>query len=250
MNAPEFKAKYDRDGFVVVPQFLPKSLLAELLGQLDRYIRDVAPTLPDASAFYEDKQRPETLKQLQNMAIDPFFDEYRRQPRWLSLAETMLGEPGEAKEPEWFDKPPGTNHVTPPHQDNYYFCLTPPHVVTLWIALDRVDEENGCLRYVRGSHLAGVRPHGRLKVLGFSQGITDYGSADREREVAIFLEPGDLVLHHGNTIHRADANRSATRHRRAFAMVFQGSSCRRDEAAFQRYKAALEQQHQQLGLTV
>jgi phytanoyl-CoA hydroxylase len=250
MNDSELKARYDRDGFAIVPQFLPASLLAELRSQLDRYIRDVVPTLPDTHAFYEDKQRPETLKQLQNMATDPYFGEYRRQPHWLSLAEMLIGEPAHAKEPEWFDKPPGTNHVTPPHQDNFYFCLTPPHVVTLWLALDRVDEENGCLRYVRGSHRAGVRPHGRSNILGFSQGITDLGPADREREVSIFLEAGDLVLHHGNTIHRADANRSNTRHRRAFAVVFQGASCRRDEAAFTRYKAALEQQHKQLGLTV
>src|SRR5262245_35917991 len=153
MNTLDYKARYDRDGFVVVPQFLPQDLFAELRGQLDRYVRDVVPTLPDASAFYEDKERPETLKQLQNMGTDPFFSAYRRQHEWLSLAETVLGEPAEVKEPEWFDKPPGTHHVTPPHQDNYYFCLTPPQVVTLWLALDHVDEENGCLRYVRGSHL-------------------------------------------------------------------------------------------------
>ena len=30
---------------------------------------------------------------------------------------------------------------TPPHQDNYYFCLKPPDVVTLWVALDPVDED-------------------------------------------------------------------------------------------------------------
>jgi len=34
--------------------------------------------------------------------------------------------------PEWFNKPPATNHITPPHQDNYYFCLEPPNVVTIW----------------------------------------------------------------------------------------------------------------------
>ena len=28
---------------------------------------------------------------------------------------------------------------TPPHQDNHYFCLDPPNVVTIWMALDTVD---------------------------------------------------------------------------------------------------------------
>ena len=64
----------------------------------------------------------------------------------------------------------------------------------------------------------------------------------------IHLQPGDVVVHHGNTIHRADANRSATRNRRAFAMVVKGLSCRRDEEAYTRYLAALKAQHEQMGL--
>ena len=106
------------------------------------------------------------------MGRDSFFDAYRDHPRWRQVAEALLGEPVGAEEPEWFNKPPGTVHVTPPHQDNYYFCLTPPHVLTIWLALDDVDAENGCLRYVAGSHTRGFRPHNRSNVLGFSQGIS------------------------------------------------------------------------------
>ena len=81
-----------------------------------------------------------------------------------------------------------------------------------------------------------------------SQGITDYRAADTAREVKVCLRPGDAVVHHGGMIHRAEANRSATRHRRAFAMVMQGESCRRDEEAYARYMAALKQQHEALGV--
>jgi phytanoyl-CoA hydroxylase len=249
MDFRSLRPAYDRDGFAAVRQFLPASDFAELTRELERYIRDVVPTLPDAHAFYDDKGRPETLKQLQHMGLDPYFKAYRDHAAWRALAEALIGEAANPLEPEWFNKPPGTQHITPPHQDNYYFCLRPPHVVTLWMALDTVDEENGCLRYVRGSHLEGIRPHGRSNVLGFSQGILDHGDLDREREVAIHLEPGDVVAHHGNTIHRADANRSAVRNRRAFALVYKGVSCQRDEEAFGRYQAALKSQHQQLGLT-
>lgn len=248
MDFSSYRAAFDRDGFVVVRQLLPPDQFADLGRQLDRYVHEVVPALSDADAFYEDKQRPESLKQLHRMTLDPFFGEYRRHPAWLSLAEALIGEPAQAHDPEWFDKPPGFSKVTPPHQDNYYFCLQPPHVVTLWMALDVVDEANGCLRHVRGSHLAGIRPHGRSNILGFSQGITDYGDADRQLECPIFLEPGDVVAHHGNTIHSAEANRSAARHRRAFAMVYQGQSCQRDVPAFARYQAAYAEQRQQLGL--
>jgi phytanoyl-CoA hydroxylase len=242
------RAAFARQGFVVIPGFLDDSELAELCGQLGRYIGDVVPNLPETHAFYHDRDRPETLKQMQHMQGDSFFREYTCRAKWRELAQALLGEPATCEAPEWFNKPPGVDHPTPPHQDNYYFNLHPPSVVTLWLALDPVDEENGCLRYVVGSHLAGFRPHARSRVLGFSQGITDFGPDDAAREVQVHLAPGDLTAHHGMTIHRADPNRSLVRNRRAFAMVFKGQSCRRDEEAFARYQSAMRAQHEELGL--
>lgn len=248
MQKTNDQSRFARDGYTVIRQLLPPDELAELKQNLDRYIRDVVPRLADADAFYEDRARPETLKQLQRMGQDEFFESYGRRPRWVNVAERLLGEPAIAEQPEWFNKPPGTNHVTPPHQDNYYFCLAPPSVLTIWLALDEVDAENGCLRYVAGSHQGGFRTHCRSKILGFSQGITDYSADDFTCEVAVTLQPGDAVAHHGMTIHRADVNMSATRNRRSFAMVFKGVSCQRDEAAFARYQASARAQHQAMGL--
>jgi phytanoyl-CoA hydroxylase len=247
MNFDQLKPDYDRDGFAVVRGFLPPADLAELTRELDRYIRAVVPTLPDTAAFFLDRSRPETLKQMQHMTGDAYFADYATHPRWLALARALVGEDVTSMGPEWFNKPPASGSPTPPHQDNYYFNLTPPNVVTVWLALDVVNEENGCLRYVAGSHLRGVRPHGRSEILGFSQGITDYAAGDREKEVAVHLQPGDAVAHHGNTIHCAGPNRSP-RHRRAVAMVFRGASCRRDEEAYARYQAAVKAQHAALGL--
>jgi phytanoyl-CoA hydroxylase len=240
MSAERLKSTFDRDGFVVVRGFLEPVELELLRANLDRYIHEFVPALPAGDAFYVDRSRSETLKQLQRMGRDPFFASYPRHAKWLALARELVGEEVEADQPEWFNKPPATDSPTPAHQDNYYFCLLPPHVVTIWLALDPVNEENGCLRYLPGSHRLGLRPHSRSQVLGFSQGITDYSSADRAKETAVCLEAGDVVAHHGETVHRAEANRSASRNRRAFAVVYRGASCRRDEAAFARYAAELE----------
>ena len=242
MRFRQYRPQFERDGFVVVPGFLSPEALAELQGQLDRYIREVVPTLPAAQAMYVDPSRPETLKQLHRLGEDPAFERYRHDPYWLELASDLLGEEVETHQPEWFNKPPGEPAPTPPHQDSYYFNLEPPNVLTIWVALDEVNEENGCVRCLPGSHLQGVRPHGASSVLGFSQGITDYGPADAAREVPLRLRPGDASVHHGLTVHRADPNRSPNRHRRAFALVVNGKSCRRDETAYARYLASLERQ--------
>ncbi len=247
MTFHELKPEFDLSGYVIVRQLLPADEFAELGRQLDRYVRDVVPGLADGDAFYDaGRTRPESLKQLHRLDQDPFFERFKHNPTWRALAESLLCEPATAESPEWFNKPPMSAQGTPPHQDNYYFNLRPCNVVTIWMALDAVDQDNACMRYVPCSHRGQVRPHARSNVLGFSQGITDYGPDDASREVAICLSPGDVTAHHGNLIHLAGANRSSTRHRRAFAIVYKGASCRRDEVAYARYLAAVKSQHDAL----
>ncbi|MFO0947348.1 MAG: phytanoyl-CoA dioxygenase family protein [Planctomycetota bacterium] len=243
------RAAYERDGFVVVRQLLPADEFATLRAALDRYVREIVPTLPPSDAFYEDPSLPASLKQMQRLAQwDPYFADYAHHPRWRALAELLIGEEARSDGPEWFNKPPSLSRMTPPHQDNFYFNLKPSNVATLWMAIDPVDAENGALRYVPGSHLRGFRPHQRTDVVGFSQGINDFTDAEREHSVEVHLDPGDVVAHHGMTIHSAEPNRSKTRQRRAFAMVFKGVSCRRDEAGYSRYLESLREQHQSMGL--
>src|SRR6476660_5652194 len=114
MQSSNLKIEFEHDGFVVIRDFLRPDALHELQNQLNRYIREVVPKLPSSDAFYEDRSRPESLKQLQRMDCDSFFNEYKRNEPWAALAETLLGESAVADPPEWFNKPPGTNHVTPP----------------------------------------------------------------------------------------------------------------------------------------
>ena len=247
-HVDQLREEFQQNGFVVVRQFLAADVLKELKDHLDRFIQDVVPGLPASNAFYHDRDRPETLKQLNEMQDDPYFDEIRSRSQWIDLATRLLGEQAVPKHPQWFNKPPGIDHPTPPHQDNYYFCLDPDASITLWLALDPVDQENGCLRYLPGSHRGGLREHDASNVLGFSQGISNYGEEEISREVEISCQPGDLVVHHGEVIHRADPNRTADRQRRAFAVVYRSESAKRNETAYQKYQASLAKQHVARGL--
>ena len=166
----------------------------------------------------------------------------------VEMVEQLIGKRVTIVFSQVFLKPPEKGGPKPIHQDNHYFSINPPNAMTAWLALDPVDLENGCLRYIAGSHRTGRRPHSATRLLGFSQGITNYGPDDEERETAVELQQGDLVVHHCETIHRADPNRSTTRHRRAFAMVFFGHSCCPDEESRKNYAAELQQQHESLGL--
>jgi ectoine hydroxylase-related dioxygenase (phytanoyl-CoA dioxygenase family) len=85
-----------------------------------------------------------------------------------------------------------------------------------------VDEENGCVRYVPGSHRQGLRPHASTDVLGFSQGISGYSDADRALEIPMPAKPGDILIHHSPTIHSAGSNRSP-RTRKALGFIYYSS---------------------------
>jgi phytanoyl-CoA hydroxylase len=238
INAQQFKAAFDRDGYVVIRQFLDPNELSELRRELDRYIGRIA-ELPRTDVMFEDRGRPDTLKQLAHMKQnDAFFAEFIVRPRWIGLSAVLLDDTAVAKELEWFNKPPRASRETPAHQDGYYFMLTPAESTTMWLALDSVDEWNGCVRYVPGSQRRGLRPHARTDVLGFSQGITDYGEADYAAEVPIRAEPGDLLVHHALTVHRADANNS-DRHRRSLGLIYYAAGAQQDKVRLAAYQQNL-----------
>lgn len=240
---PQLKQTFDRDGSVVLRGFLSPAEVADLWRELDRYKKEVVPTLPPTEHFYEIKGQPETLKYLQALPKhDPYFDRLAKDERFTRLARLLLNGAVISKDISLFDKPPRVGAITPPHQDGFYFMLEPMEALTFWLALDPVDEGNGCVRYVRGSHLQGLRLHRRTATLGFSQGISDYGTPeDLKNEVPVPAMPGDLLAHHCLTTHRADANTS-DRHRNALGLVYYAARARMDEKKQDEYRKSLQRE--------
>ena len=96
------------------------------------------------------------------------------------------------------------------------------------MALEDVDDENGCIHYVKGSHSKEeYRPHGKSEILGFSQGVTDFGTEeDKINTVKFEGKAGMFLMHHAKTIHFASPNKSLVRSRRAFGFVYHGVSAK------------------------
>ena len=223
-----------------MPEFYDGNEVQEIEEAMGNFIAKHISALPPEHVFYEDKANRATLKQIQCLhEHDGFFaDLFNDKPR--QLAEELLGEAVVCRNLQFFNKPPGIGKATPVHQDGYYFMLEPCHALTMWMALDAADEENGCVRYLAGSHIHGMRPHVRTNILGFSQGISGYDSeAD---EITCPAHPGDLLAHHALTIHRADANTSTTRSRRALGFVFYGESAKESTPAHEAYQRKLRKE--------
>ncbi|NOZ33507.1 MAG: phytanoyl-CoA dioxygenase family protein [Alphaproteobacteria bacterium] len=234
---------FDRDGYIAIQPLFDAEKMKEINAELDRFIGECVPRMSRAEVYYEDINDPDSIKQMMNMNDhDAYFRNLVENGPVRQLAETVLGEAVKPANVEYFNKPPGIGQPTPAHQDGYFFHLTPSSAVTGWLALEEVDHENGCLHYVRGSHKSsGFRPHARSKVLGFSQGMTDFGTPEDKADTVSFpCGGGTLLMHHAKTIHWAGANRSKTRSRRALGFIYFAKSAKNDKAARAAYQAKLD----------
>ncbi len=135
--------------------------------------------------------------------------EFLSHPSLVDLAEELLGTPeisvhgvfnARPKLPDqkWTD--------TPWHQDaQYYTDAAEIPVVTLWIPLQRVTEQNSCLQ-VAGGH-QGEPLHEAFKdETGFIGLSKERGAA--LKGVSIEMEPGDALCFTQKTPHRATSNQS------------------------------------------
>lgn len=233
---------FNRDGFVRIQAFMSAREMDDLEENTNRFIRDVAPGLPKTVSMYSDVNNPASLKQIEFLEdYDPFFATLAQKSKIQGLAEALLDEEVVSKSVQYFSKPPQFSSPTPPHQDGYYFCLKPNVAATVWIAFDDIDEENGAILYVPGSHLKGVIDHQASYVLGFSQGIGD-DSAEYGSSVVCNVKRGDCLVHHSLMIHSAGANLSRDRKRRAMNFVYYAKRAQVDPELQRAYKDSVDRQ--------
>ena len=234
-----YKTRFREEGYVAITGFLSHDEIKAIDAKINDLVASTVPAMPPEHVFYEDKGDVSTLKQLQHLdQHDAFFSSLFHRESIAGLAEYLLDDTAVPWNMQWFNKPPRIGKETPPHQDGFYFMLEPNEALTMWLAIDEVDEENGCVRYIPGSHREGLRAHGSTGVLGFSQGIVDYSAGDAAREVPMIVKPGDLIVHHSLTIHRADANKS-NRTRKGLGFIFYSSSAKHDKQKHAQYQETL-----------
>jgi aspartate/methionine/tyrosine aminotransferase len=111
------------------------------------------------------------------------------------------------------NKPPHVRSVKDLHQDGAYFDHRDrdADVVTAWIPLQPVDEANGTLQVLHGSHRWGPLPHST------GEATLDLEALDRGSFTACELDAGGVVLADKNLVHYSDSNRGSTARR---ALIF------------------------------
>lgn len=77
-------------------------------------------------------------------------------PKILGPVRDILGEDVVGWGAHFFCKLPGDGKRVDWHQDCSYWPLTPTKALTVWLAIDDADLENGCMEVFAGSHTFGL----------------------------------------------------------------------------------------------
>lgn len=179
---------------------------------------------------------------LGNLHFDePFAWDLATNPKVLDCVESLVGPDILLLATRTFCKYGPSDEFVAWHQDVTYWGLEPPFAVNAWIAIDDADPDNGCVRFIPGSHEWGLREHGKAKEAGNLLSINQevpLSEQELNRAVDNELEAGQISLHHGMTVHGSRPNRS-NRRRCGMATIYVPAHSRPAAGAEGNWKVAL-----------
>ena len=153
--------------------------------------------------------------------MTPGFHDILWNPAFVIAAFQLLGQkPVRFWHDQLFCKPAKHGGVVAWHQDYSYWTRSKPmQHLTTWVGLDDATEENGCLRYIPGSHRWGFL--GKPVLTGEMDGLKKYLDKDQQEElkrsIPIEMKRGYATFHHPLLVHGSFEN-SSDRSRRAFVL--------------------------------
>lgn len=169
----------------------------------------------------DDPNAPLRLPQMMNPAsYAPELAKAALRTAALSLARQLLGETAEATDEHAICKPEADGAETPWHQDEAYWDPAYDYdALSVWVPLQDVSVENGCMQFIPGSHRLGMLSHHAIGHDVRVHGLTT-DDVDARQAVACPLPVGGCTVHHCRTLHYTGPNHT-NQVRRAYIMMFQ-----------------------------
>jgi hypothetical protein len=199
---PNEVERFNRDGFLRPLQAFDATEAASLRDYIDGLVRAVV-SAPDRRNSYSISSYHVVCQGLYDLIGTPLL---------LDYVEDILGPDFVCWGMQLFSKQPGDPKEVPFHQDAVYWPLTPAKSVSVWIAIDDVNEENAAMQFVPGSHILGPLPHEAKQLDGTRvlkrQAIDAHSYGDR---VINALHAGEISIHSDLLLHGSQANQSKRR---------------------------------------
>ena len=161
----------------------------------------------------------------------------------IDVAKEFLNSDPEFRGCELFAKPAKNGLPSPDHQDNYYWAVKGSNALTLWIALEKSNRNNGCVHYYDKSHKYGILDHEESFAKGSSQKVSDTNFLRKFNISYPELEPGDAIIHHSLVVHGSSKNISK-KSRRGWTIQFKDKNASYDLDHIKAYEKSLNNQIQ------
>jgi chlorinating enzyme len=174
-------------------------------------------------------------KSYKTKTFSPLMNYHKEDPRLLipsrkkelhGTIEHLVGGKVRGLQTQFFYCHPGTPGFAW-HQDNFYVQAEPANnFISAWLALEKITQENGCLKICPKSHLSGIFPV-KEKQISYTQGQDPNGARlesvfdiEEFEVIPVEVDVGDLVLIHSQVLHSSFDNTSTNKTRNAFLMTF------------------------------
>ena len=194
-NTAGLAQTFGRDGFVIVPELFS---LAEMQ-QCKTAIRDVLDSVPN-----DDNGIASTGVYVGLAGQHPLFRQLVGDARLLDILEAIIGPNIEFLSDKCVIKDPDREFASPWHQDWPYWQGA--HKISVWVALDDVTPENGCLKLLPGSHQGSVVHDGDdSDGHGFGHRLQP-DAVDEQTAITAPLAAGGAVFFHDLTLHASHPN--------------------------------------------
>ncbi len=220
-------ARFRRDGFLHVPGVLEPEELARFGPAVDEAV--AVRKRGDTRTLDEKTPYEQSFLQCQYIWEDfPGVRPLTFHPRIGQLAAALIGA---ARIRLWHDQAlykEAGGRETEPHTDQPYWPIAETDTITAWVPLSDVDEVSGWMGYVPGSHHAKAEFIDIFQTTGAGESLVAKFTAS---PVFVRCGPGDVIFHHGSTVHMAKANRSAATRRVYTAIYFRDGCTRGGERA-------------------
>ena len=230
---------FQREGFLKIPhRVIEEDHLQRLVRSYDAVFNDHevgegVRNLSETESTTEEAVETNDGKMWQAMGMWKRSEDFRQlvyHKPLLDIAESLIGGNVQLFQDQALYKPANNGGPIPWHQDNAYWRCQPADLVSIWIALDNADEENGCMNVIPGSHVSGVVEHSRAKTGdGNTSAILQTSQVDDSKAVSIPLSAGHAMVHHCLMFHTTLPNYSS-RDRRAMVIHYMPVGTRNGES--------------------
>ena len=221
----EQREAFRRDGFLVVEGLSTPEEIEWMRVVYDRLFGERR-GWDDGALF--DMVRPDDLERglalpqmLSPSRYAPVLRETRLCASAYGIARQLLGPKIENNLEHAILKPPQGGAATPWHQDEAFWRpgWSFEESISVWMPLQDVDVESGCMQYIRGSNRGPLFAHRSPGDDPRIHGLEIVSEPDLSQCVAAPIRAGSAVIHHSRTVHGAGANHT-DEPRRAYVLGF------------------------------